>query len=104
MGIYQRKAELLEAEVAADIVGLDPVAGRCFGFNEVAATVWRYLSKPRSFEEIELHLRNEFDVESSQCASELQDLLADMESKGLICRIGEAGPGDSRSSVRGGAA
>ena len=94
MGIYQRKAELLEAEVATDIVALDLVAGKCFGFNEVAAAVWRYLSEPRSFEEIELHLRHEFDVEANQCASELKELLKDMESKGLIGGIGKAAPAD----------
>ena len=91
MGLYQRKTELLEAEVATDIVALDPVLGRCFGFNEVAAAVWRYLSEPRSFEEIELRLRHEFDVEANQCASELEELLKDMELKGLIDVIGKAG-------------
>lgn len=83
---YKRKADLLEAEVANDIIALDPSLGRCFGFNEVAATVWRYLSEPRSFEDITEHLLQEFDVDSTQCASELRELLDDMEAMQLIGR------------------
>lgn len=86
MALYQRQAKLLEAEVATDIVALDPALGQCFGFNEVAATVWRYLAEPRSFAEIKAHLLNEFDVQAVQCASELQELLEDMTAKRLITR------------------
>lgn len=89
MELYQRKTELLEAEVATDIVALDPVLGRCFGFNEVAATVWRYLSEPRSFEAIERHLLNQFDVPARQCASELEELLTDLVAKHLVERTSE---------------
>lgn len=84
MALYRRQADLLEAEVATDIVALDPALGKCFGFNEVAASVWRYLAEPRSFAEIEAYLLSEFDVQPDQCASELRELLEDMEANQLI--------------------
>ena len=34
----------MEAELGEELVALDPQAGNCFGFNEVAAWVWRRLA------------------------------------------------------------
>lgn len=90
MGTYQRKAELLEAEVANDIVALDPELGKCFGFNEVAATVWRRLESPQSFDELKAYLIDNYEVDSSQCDSELRALLDDLIDMGLIAKTKDA--------------
>ena len=84
MLIYRRSAELLEADVANEIVALEPTRGECFGFNEVASTVWRHLSKPQSFDDLHAHLVSEYDVGSDQCAAELRELLRDLLEKRLI--------------------
>ena len=39
--VYKRRTELMEAELGDELVGLDPAAGECFGFNSVATSVWR---------------------------------------------------------------
>ena len=82
--IYYRKTELLEAELGAEIVALDAESGLCFGFNEVASTVWRLLEQPRSTDEIRRVLEDEYDVGSEQCREELSELLDDLVEKGVI--------------------
>ena len=82
--IYYRKTELLEAELGAEIVALDADSGVCFGFNEVASTVWRLLEKPRSSDEIRRALADEYDVGNEQCRSELSELLDELVEKGVV--------------------
>lgn len=82
--IYCRATELLEAELGNEIVALDAESGICFGFNEVAATVWRLLEQPKSADELQLALENEFDVDPQRCRDELSELLDDLVGKGIV--------------------
>ena len=97
--LYQRATTLLEAELGEELVALDADAGVCFGFNEVAATVWRRLEQPRSFEELRQALLAEYEVTSEQCTEELDALLNDLIAKGLICRTGDDGAQDDVRSL-----
>ena len=83
---YRRSAELMEADVGDELVGLDVRAGTCFGFNLVAASVWRSLARPRTFHELREELLEQFDVSAEQCTAELKELLDDLAAKGLIER------------------
>jgi hypothetical protein len=85
--LYKRSAELLEAEVGEDLVALNPQAGDCFGFNQVAKQVWRSLEEPKSFERLRDELLSEYDVSPEQCSVELQSLLDDMVSQGLAVKV-----------------
>lgn len=83
---YRRAAELMEAELGDEIVALDAAVGQCFGFNSVAASVWRQLEQPKSFEQLRDALIDEYDVEREQCERELEELLNDLCGKGLVTR------------------
>jgi hypothetical protein len=74
----------MEAEVGDELVALDVQEGSCFGFNHVAASVWRSLSTPKTFNQLREGLLDEFDVSADQCAGELEDLLEDLTAKGLV--------------------
>ena len=87
--IYRRNAPLLEAEVGNELVALDPAAGLCFGFNEVAARVWQRLAEPATLEQICDELTADFEVDRDQCFTEVQELLDDMEAKQLIERTSD---------------
>lgn len=82
--IYRRTADLLQAEIGEELVALDIAGGSCFGFNEVATAVWRRLEQPRSFEDLKQSLLAEYDIDSRQCAFELQQLLQELIEKGLV--------------------
>lgn len=84
--IYARSVQLMEAEIADELVALDADAGSCFGFNSVAASVWRKLEEPSSFEQIRAKLLEEYDVDGSQCDKELAELLRDLVAKGLVVK------------------
>ena len=81
---FERAAALLEAEVGEDLLGLDAAAGACFGFNSVAADVWRLLDAPRSFDELHEALLQDYDVSSAVCAADLRELLDVMIEQGLV--------------------
>jgi coenzyme PQQ synthesis protein D (PqqD) len=81
---YRRAKELMEADVGDELVALDPNGGNCFGFNEVATWVWRRLAEPATFEQLRDGLLAEYEVSSDQCSSELQELLDDLATRGLV--------------------
>ena len=82
--IYERTAALMEAELGDELVGLEPGAGICYGFNDVAKRVWELLEQPRSFEAIRTVLLDEYDVAPDACDWDLHELLADFVDKKLI--------------------
>lgn len=83
---YRRLVELMEAELGDELVALDADNGQCFGFNNVATSVWRHLEQPRSFDQLRDALVEEYEVEAAQCAMELEQLLDDLAQKGLVGR------------------
>lgn len=82
--VYRRAVDLLEADVGNELVALNAEAGNCFGFNEVATTVWRSLVQPKSFDQIRDQLLDEYDVDVERCTSELGELLDDLVARGLL--------------------
>lgn len=76
--------DLLEADVNGEIVALHVDKGQCYGMNAVASRVWALLAEPTSPEQICARLTEEFDVDAATCRAEVDALLADMDSEGLI--------------------
>lgn len=81
---YRRATDLMEANLGDELVALDPAKGNCFGFNEIATWVWHRLEQPASFDELRDGLLNAYEVSDEQCTRELQELLDDLSSKGLV--------------------
>ena len=77
----------MEAELGDELVALDPGAGKCFGFNSVATSVWRLLEQPKTFDQLRQSLLDEYEVDPAECSQELQRLLGDMSSKGIVAAI-----------------
>jgi hypothetical protein len=82
--IYERATSLMEAELGDELVGLQPEAGLCYGFNSVAKRVWQLLEQPQSFEAVKSVLLDEYDVGPDRCGAELRELLSDFIDKRLI--------------------
>ena len=81
---YRRARVLMEAEVDDELVALDADGGLCFGFNNVATSVWKLLEQPRSLGEIEAALGQEYEVGADQCRAEVRELLNDLVARGLV--------------------
>ncbi len=84
MTVYKRAVDLMEAELGDELVALDADAGRCFGFNDVATSVWRQLEQPKNLDQLRCALVDEYDVDPEQCTRELKELLDDLCAKGLV--------------------
>jgi hypothetical protein len=84
---YTRARMLLEAEVDDELVALDERQGLCFGFNNVATSVWKLIEQPRSLAYIESALRQEYEVPADQCVAEVRQLLDDLVERGLARAI-----------------
>ncbi len=81
---YVRAKQLLEADLGDELVALDVEGGDCFGFNAVAAEIWRLLESPCDFDTLHRALMDRYEVEGEQCAAELRSCLADLEKGGLV--------------------
>ena len=84
MTVYKRAVDLMEAELGDELVALDADAGRCFGFNDVATSVWRQLKQPKNLDQLRCALVDEYDVDPDQCTGDLEELLEDLCAKGLV--------------------
>ena len=91
--LISRRANLLEANVDGEVVGLDVSSGTCFGFNSTATRVWEILTEPARREALCDRLVSEFDIDPEQCRKEVRALLVDMRDSGLVT-IGEDLPAD----------
>ena len=82
--VFRKSAELLESDVDDEIVALDVNKGQCYGLNLVGSRVWRLLETPTSLQDICSTLQEEYEVESEVCRGEVERLLADLQSEGLV--------------------
>lgn len=79
-----RCEDLLEADVNGEIVALHIDKGQCYGMNNVASRVWALLAEPTSPEQICARLAEEYEVDPATCRADVEALLADLKSEGLI--------------------
>jgi hypothetical protein len=86
--VYSRAVDLMEAELGDELVALDPKAGKCFGFNSVATSVWRELEQPKDFDQLRDAIIEKYDVDPEQCTRELKELLGDLCAKRLVTKEG----------------
>jgi len=74
--------------LGSESVVLDLKQGKYFGLNDVAARVFELLAQPHSLDELVATITREYEVDPARCASDLRQLLAELERLGVIeaCR------------------
>jgi hypothetical protein len=87
---YARAKEMLEAELGDELVALDVASGHCFGFNQVAADIWRLLAQPQDFDTLCRELTDRYEVGRGECEEELRTCLSNLETQGLVRTIEES--------------
>jgi hypothetical protein len=80
----------MATELGDELVALDPDEGLCFGFNSVARRIWELLDEPRSSEQLERSLLEEFDVTAADCASGVGEVMAELTRLKLVKPVDRA--------------
>ena len=85
--LITRRGGLMNAEIGQELVALDVDGGHCFGFNRTATTAWQLLEQPQRFGNLVAQMIRIHAVEPATCAAELDELIAGMETDGLVTLI-----------------
>jgi hypothetical protein len=72
------------SEVAGEAVILNLKSGTYYGLNPVGARIWDLVQQPKTVEQVQTILLDEYDVEPEQCNRELRQVLQDLAHAGLI--------------------
>jgi hypothetical protein len=83
---FKRTNQAIFAEVGSDVVALNIERGSSYGMEDVAATIWRLLEEPMTTGQLCDNLVGMYDVDRTRCCSDVEALLADLESEGLVER------------------
>ena len=87
---YVRAKELLEAKIGDELVALDVASGQSFGFNPVAADIWRLLAKAQDFDTLCRELTDQYEVARGECEADLRACLSNLEACGLVRTMQES--------------
>ena len=79
-----RSDGFIDAEIDNEVVALNIETGTCYGLNRVGSRIWGFLAAPTQINEICARLVAEYNVESSECATQVLDLLEQLRAEGLI--------------------
>lgn len=75
----------ISCDVADEVVLLSMQNGQYYGLNEVGASIWRLIQRPRTLAEVRDNLLNEYaDVSAETCTVEVMAFAANMLALGLI--------------------
>ena len=66
----------------------DAEAGKYYGLNEVATTIWNLLDKEMSVDELCDRLTEEFDITLDECRTQILEFLPRLKEKKLIKEVG----------------
>ena len=76
--------DVLTQEVSGETVLLELKSETYFGLDEVGTRIWQLLKKKGDVQFVLEHLLNEYDVDKETLQKDLNDLLRELESSGLI--------------------
>lgn len=86
---YQASTKYLYSEIDSEAVILDINSGTYYGLNDVSNQIWQWLQTPASQDKLLGLLLEEYDVSSEEASADLERLLREMVSTGLIEVVNE---------------
>ncbi len=82
--IIAASADVVSRVVDGEAVLLDLESGKYFGLNEVGSFVWERIQTPASTDDLLSALHDAFDVDMDTLRADLDELVTDLEAKGLV--------------------
>lgn len=76
--------ELISCNVAEEAVVLNLKVGVYYSFNSVGARIWNLIQVSRTMHEIRDAIVYEYNVDPDRCERDLQVLLRDLTTQGLV--------------------
>jgi hypothetical protein len=84
MDIVGHGEDLVFAEVDGEAVALSIAQGACYGLDEIGLRILQLIEPPMTIGEICRRLSAEFDVDEPTCEIDVINLLAELETEGLV--------------------
>ena len=88
--IYKLSDKALFTSLGDDIVALNVERGQCYGMEKVTAEVWRLLAEPTDVDHLCDRLVEIYEVEPALCRADVQRLLEQLQSEGLVETVSAA--------------
>ncbi|MDJ0736675.1 MAG: lasso peptide biosynthesis PqqD family chaperone [Nostocaceae cyanobacterium] len=76
--------EQVSSNLSGDAIILDMKSGTYYGLDEVGASIWSLIQRPKTVEEIKNAMLAEYEVEPEECEQGILSLLEDLATQGLI--------------------
>ena len=80
-------AQVMARQVGDETVILDLASGTYFGLDPIGARIWQLIGEGKALGEICEALLAEYEVSREQLQGDLERLLQELGSKGLISRV-----------------
>lgn len=84
---YIRKKGAISGRLDDEMVMMDIEQGKYFSLNPVSTRIWDILEQPKTLKEMSVILLEEFEVDESQCLSEVEELLRKLLKLKLVEEI-----------------
>jgi hypothetical protein len=84
MGTVTIPPEVMARQVGDETVILDLTSGRYFGLDPVGTRIWHLMVEGKALPEICDAIAAEYDVTRAEAERDLQQLLFDLKTEGLI--------------------
>ncbi len=82
--MLQRDSSILWRELDGETVLLSPSAGSSYNLNQVGTFIWKMLDGKHSSHDIATAMCQSYEVEYEQACRDVESLLADLHSNGLL--------------------
>jgi hypothetical protein len=77
-------ADQVSADLADQAAILNLKSGVYYGLDTVGASIWRLIRESRTIAEIESALLAEYEVDATQCATDLRGFIERLVAEGLV--------------------
>jgi hypothetical protein len=75
------------AEVDGEVVMMSVRKGNYYGLDLIGSRIWELIQEPKAVSELCTELTDQFDVDQSQCESDVLKFLNDLAAQDLIRRV-----------------
>ncbi len=82
--IIKKSKEVISQEIDGETILLDMHGELYFSLNEVGTCIWQHLQEPCTLKKIFAKMIDEYNVEAEQLQNDLDDLLDQLLSAGLV--------------------